>query len=317
MEENTLKLRSHEGKHVATFDQMIQSGHKPLILIGREHRDSNMELGIYLTPMHPCRGASTASFQSRITLNEKKDVLLVIFNSLGVPFDRYDTHWEFYDLPHRLDISHVNFAEVSSSLCLDIQPMWYMDRIEAICNTLSGILSQGYSTCLICGGSSGGYASLLFSEILCRSFPNVNFRTFNINPQTVLSKMHQYYLEFAIDRNFLAARIDHGNLAERGLVAHDIPDIMRMEPIENRNIKHHVFFDSLNPAEAYHTDQIKEFSSVQLHPIPLGLPHIKGCAKIHESHILEQGVELATISARKALVGTQSSDEAVVHQLVK
>lgn len=304
---NALTFWNHEGKHVATFDHMFQSGPKPLILIGREHQNGEIDPGLYLTPISPCRGASTASFQSRIPLNGKKDVLLVIFNSLGIPFDGYNTHWEFYDLPHRLDVSHVNFAQISSSLSLDIQPTWYLDRIEEVCNTLSGLLSQGYSTCILCGGSSGGYASLLFSEILCRSFPNVTFRTFSINPQTVLSEKHQSYLELAIDREFLAARINHDHLAKRGLVAHDIPEVIRTEPQNNLNIKHHVFFDSLNPAENYHTGQIKDFSSVQLHPLPLGLPHVQSCAKFHEAQILEKGVALAVEGARQALVSPLSA----------
>lgn len=289
--EGRLFLITNDEVSVVCFDTVISSDRRHHLLSGKfALRDVTAPL--CLVPLYSCKGKSTAELNSSISLNSRKDILLVTFNSLARPFDGYETRWEFYDLPNYLDLNCVRFSEPSTDLDPGIVSTWYLDKLERICAIVGGLVTQGYKACIFCGMSSGGYASLLVSEILSRSHPEVQFLSFTINPQTAHTFPHQEHLRSTMNASYWPAFLNLEEMEKRNIAVYDIDDVISRSNQQTSNIKHYIFYDSGNPVEVYYTGLLDKFSTCSLHPTILGLPHAKGCYKLFDMGVLQRTVEL-------------------------
>lgn len=227
--------------------------------------------------------AAAGGLHAAVTLGSGKDILFVSFNSLKRPFNGHEARWEFYELPLKLGIDHIRFAEL-------VPPdMWYLDKTRQIFSILNGVIGQGYRLVVMCGLSSGGYASLLFTELLAPLYPRILFKSFSINPQTthgaaalaVMADMTQGYPP---------ALIAAESFARRDLPETDIRVIAQNSQFRG-NLEHRMFYDPLNPAEAYYVTHLDGLAGIALRPVPMGVGHLSACIEIFGRRVLHDELE--------------------------
>lgn len=229
------------------------------------------------------QGVAVGGLHAAVTLGGPKDILFVSFNSLKRPFNGLEARWEFYELPLKRGIDHVRFAERAPP------DMWYLDKTRPIFSMLNGVIAQGYRLVVMCGLSSGGYASLLFTELLAPLFPRTLFKSFSINPQTthgaaalaVMADMAQGYPP---------ALIAAENMARRDRPETDIRVIAQTSPFRE-NLEHRIFYDPLNPAEAYYVRHLDGLAGIALRPVPMGVGHLSACIEIFGRRVLHDELD--------------------------
>ena len=170
--------------------------------------------------------------------------LLIVFSSHGSPYSDGDTRWQFF---HLLLDEPFNYARVSER----IDPhFWYLNKTSRLVGLLDPLLDHADSPVVICGTSSGGYASLAFGERLARLHPTRPIRTVTINPQIVLGPLHNRHLRQHVEERFLPVLIDDDAWAQRDTAIVDVHEIVAAG--RRGDVWHIIHHDALNPAEAYH-----------------------------------------------------------------
>lgn len=203
--------------------------------------------------------------------------LFISFNSHGRPYASGDTRWEFFKLPAEHDLNHVRISE-------PIDPhFWYVNKTARVLRLLSPLIAACSGRIVLAGMSSGGYAALLYGELLTRLYPARRIRTVSINPQSALDVEHARYFEQHIPREFWPAMIEQDALAQRDFALVDIRTLIGTEPHRRGDIRHVVHYDRGNPSEIYHVDRIAGLPGVDARPHDLGLGHADGIGAIVRS----------------------------------
>lgn len=214
-------------------------------------------------------------------LGGASDTLLVLFNSLGRPFDGFDTRWEFYDLPRRIACDFVRIAE------RDDPAFWYIDKAEAISATLQTHIPNRYRRVMLAGMSSGGFASLMVATMLAQRFPALPIETFTINPQTGHDPRHRRFME-TLPSAIPPALISNGAFAAIGHLPYEIAPLLDQVPAALST--HHVFYDHDNPAERYYVDLIRGRPGVRPVPYHFGVGHMSGCLAMMERGVVRDAI---------------------------
>lgn len=268
---------AQDGQESTVFDRTFpKKGQLPHYL-GRFVFDGADGVHILEPIENPGRGAVT-QLHSCISLSDNSEGLFVSFNSIRRTFDGFDTRWEFFHLPLQFGLDYVRFSEAEPST-------WFLQHINRIFDVLRPIVGK-YRTVYLCGISAGGFAAMLFAERLAREFPQQEFRTFTINPQTTVAKENRDYVnKHHPPTHRPSAILDHAYTA-------DADEMLRVaDLLTNRvpNVYHKLFFDSGNISDTYYATQLKS-DRVSTHGVNLSARHADGCRQLYDMGVVQRAV---------------------------
>jgi hypothetical protein len=288
LQDGLLSLRTADGLETTRFTEVTLNADGQPHLSGPFLLLPDSGITHSLEPASHNHETSSGNLHVAVTLGSSREILFVSFNSLKRPFQGSATRWEFFQIPLKLGIDHLRFAECVAP------DMWYLDKTSQIQAILNGVLARGYRLVVMCGLSSGGYASLLFSELLCQRYPRTLFRSFTINPQTSHSAGTKEFMR-ALPQGFAPALIDDDALARRDIAETEIAAIGACSQFRE-NIRHNVFYDSGNQAEEYYVQKLVGLPGIDLQPIQMAVGHLSGCIALFERGVVHDAME-ATCSA--------------------
>lgn len=213
--------------------------------------------------------------------HRKSDTLLLIFNSVGNLYNGIDTNWEFYNLPYRCGTDFIRFSESF--------PNWYCDKKELIFKTLENLV-QNYRKIISVGMSAGGYAALIYSELLASKCNNTQFFTITLNPQTsltvedrrcIIENFKEPYRP-AIPTDYALKASELGDLDLNSFLVNQI-----------KNLQHEIYYDSMNKCEQYFISKLN-LTRVRLIGLPMNNDHAEFIRKIYDLGIVQnRAIELA------------------------
>ena len=220
-----------------------------------------------------------------MSLTGETDTLLVVFNSAGQPVEGRENRWEFYRLPDELGLDVIRFAEARSPVT------FYLDKTQFVRRVLASALhSQLYRRVIMVGMSSGAYASILMSELMCSEFKDVEFHTFGINPQAAHTESHRNFITRYTEFGWTPVILSDYALSLRDCGVTDLSILMTSNESHRQNIAHSIYFDAGNISEAYHASLVGGQAGVILHPQELGLPHHASCTLMFEQRLVQDAV---------------------------
>jgi hypothetical protein len=286
-----LSLLAADGSETARFTELRHDEAGEPQLDGIFLRTPDLGLTYHLRPAHPpSPRRQTATLHSAVSLGGPSKILFVSFGSLKRGFVDNEARWEFYDLPLTLGLDHVRITESWSP-----DFMWYVDKTSRIRALLGAILATGYRMVIMCGISSGGYASLLMSELMCQEFPDVAFRSFTINPQTTHNESVRAELRSLMPA-YIPALIRDEALALRDTPQTDIATIAHGATFRG-NVQHHLFYDSGNPAELIYASQLDGLAGIHHHRHHFAVGHLSGCIALFEREVVHDAIRALVSTA--------------------
>ena len=201
--------------------------------------------------------------------------VFVSFASHGRPYDPDQgvPRWEFFQMPIEEGWNRLRIAERADP------HFWYLNKTRRIAGALAALLDDTAGPVVMCGLSSGGYASMLYGELLTRAFPQRPITTVSINPQTVDGATHRAFFERYVAPSIWPAMIEPDALAPRDIATPAIDELVA-EPGVRGAIRHVVFYDELSLGEMYQSAFIAARPGFNLRPFRLGVEHIQGIEHI-------------------------------------
>ncbi|WP_244113778.1 hypothetical protein [Burkholderia cepacia] len=286
-EDGALLFFDKEGKNCTRFDSIIFESPERWQMYGSgfslEKKNRSIRILEPLTAGHWNHLVSKINIE--IGKNFESEALLVIFNSAGCSFGSRGpggTRWEFFGLPISLSMDFVRFSESGPA-------HWYLYDVQYIIDSITGLINSGkYKYVFMCGMSSGGYAGIFYSEKLSDLHPTVNFVSLAINPQTGHAPEHRKFLRESIKEN-LPAIISDDCYAARSHDETDIRNII-LNRDDRENLKHKIFYDSLNAAEQYYAEMLTGLKQVNTFPHKLGMNHFDGCMTLFNLDVISNGI---------------------------
>lgn len=219
---------------------------------------------------------------------ENSDILLVIFNGAGTPYDGIDTRWEFYHFPYQLGVDFIRFSELSPVA-------WYLDKTQSIYSILANVVKDEYQHVIFLGASAGGFASMYFAESLAQKMPHINCYTYVINPQTDIGKESRRLVVERFEQPLRPVLPSDFIFANKDTEIVNLKSFLEVKDIAN--MQHTVYFDSGNPCEQFYVKSI-ESPRVKLSGVPIYGGHADSGIKIFESHVLQSDVAKLVHSIR-------------------
>ena len=213
--------------------------------------------------------------------------LLVAFNSNEHPFDGHGyPDWEFEDCVTRTNSDFVMFAE------RDDPPFWFLNKTARVLTRLRQLPASGYQELVFVGQSSGGFAAILFAELLSYEFPACRIRSITVNPQTTHGSEHEQSIRAAAAPEMLPRFVEPDTLMQKDCGVADIRELVRMSKRKRGHlVEHRVLYDDGNAAEAYQAHPIDDLDGFHLQPVTLGLPHAQGIVSIRGSEHFRQALD--------------------------
>lgn len=226
------------------------------------------------------------------------EMLLVIINGGARPYKGLEPSWDFYGLPFKYGCDYIRVAENEDF-------SWYLDKKDLMLGLLGGCVGR-YKKVAFVGASAGGFASILYSEILAQYFKETTFSTFVANPQTTHTDEALDYLSKNFDMPQRGLLISKNRLSQidRSLIAVD-----RFVQNECHNLKHHVYYDSLNPVEVFYSGQIAKFSRVHLNHYQHNLAHHEAIGEIFKTGDMERDITVFWESDLNAAASESASSD--------
>ena len=208
-------------------------------------------------------------------LGDRDRPVFISFASHGKPYDpdRGTPRWEFFHLPIEERWNRIRIAERADP------HFWYLNKTQRIVRALAASLGGTAGPVVMCGLSSGGFASMLYGELLTRACPDRAITTVSINPQTVHGASHRAFYERYVPLPMWPAMIEPDALAQRDIASAAI-DALVVAPGVRGNIRHVVFYDELNLGELYQSAFIASRPGFTLRPRRLGLGPVEGIEHI-------------------------------------
>ncbi len=215
--------------------------------------------------------------QTVVLLHRPSQPLSVVFNSSSNPATS-ETAWELHDMLHEGSTDLVLFAEASDP------SFFYLNKTGRVLDRLRLLPAAGYRELLFIGQGSGGFAALMFAELLSYEFHDCRIRSVTINPHTALGAEHDAAIRQAAAPAQLPPFVDADALAQKDCPVAGIRDLVRMS-IRRRGgqVEHRVLHDGGNAAQAYHAHAVSDLAGFGLRPTTLGLPHGEGIEVIRRS----------------------------------
>lgn len=268
---------------VAAYDT---DARQAMVLSGDFH-DEDTHPGLHrlvsLPPFDP-KVPPDGSIDMRCDLDAGGDALVVVFNGRGRTFDGERTEFEMGSLGRRLGVDTVGFAELDRRSC------WYADKVDVVCLRLAPILARGYRRVVCTGMSLGGFASILFAELLAQAHPDIAFSSVGVNPQTTLDAR-------TIDRVWATAP---GHMLPlciapdaRAACVPCLVDLPAFLATTRHAARHRLLVDGGNPVEAFYASLMKDTQAVRIDQYPLGLTHPDGCIELFQSGRVQAAIEEA------------------------
>lgn len=209
-------------------------------------------------------------------LGASRDFLLVTFNSLGKPYSGVLADWEMYHLPNELSVDYLRFSASA------LPRSWYLDKVEVIMAQLRAVIAIGYQRIAMVGMSAGGYASILFAELLSAEFPDVEVSSVVFNPTLLVSDRH-YETLVEFPESLRSTLCTPENYARRQVPMGDIPDVLDSAS----RACHTIHYDALNPFEKFQIDFLPNSERLTVVAHDLKLSHGAGTQAIYRSGIIQ------------------------------
>lgn len=283
-----LHVSSLDGAPFLEFPRMVPEGE----IWGRLAAGAADALDLELAPVPdlPALADSNRDLLAEFGLGAQGRTLLVSFNSAHRPYDARaaagDFRWEFGSLPGRIGVDFARFAEGAAPLG------WYTNKTRRIVAMLSGVLKNGYGQVVLCGISSGGYASLLFAELLCAAYPDIDFFTATINPQTGHVVAHRRFMA-GLEMGMAPVLLSDAAYAARDGVETEIAALVTRRLARKGRadqVSHVIYYDSENPAERYYVNLVEGLPGFTLRPYKFGVGHMSGCRALYERLFVQDEV---------------------------
>ncbi|SIQ39750.1 hypothetical protein [Acidiphilium rubrum] len=300
LEDGIVTFHASNGVATTRFTEVTRHDNGRIVIAGDFMLAPELELRFILDSMRASATAPPAPQRLNVamSLGGSLDALLVLFNSIGRPFDGRDTRWEFYDLPRCLALDHVRFAE-------RVDPArWYVDQADTICAMLAPIIRCGYRRVVLSGLSSGGFASLMIGTMLSQRHPELAVDSFTINPQTGHAPAHRAVMA-GLPPAIPPAVMDDATYTAYAGRGDEISELLEALPRTAR-LTHHVFYDHDNPAERYYVDLIRRFDQVVATPYRFGVGHMSGCLALMERGVVHDAI-MDMLAADQAAACASSS----------
>ncbi len=211
-------------------------------------------------------------------LRRPDDPLLVVFNSSENPFDGAGTRWEFSEW---IDEGAVDFVLVSERA----DPAFsFLNKTARVVDRLRHLLSAGYREILFLGCGSGGFAAMMFAELLSYEGDACRMRSVTLNPQTQYGPEHDEAIAAATDPAWLPPFVEADALSQKDTAFTSIRELVRTSTRRRGpHVEHRVLYDRANPAQAYYAHSLDDLTGFGLQPLDLGLPHRHGVDEIGRS----------------------------------
>ena len=281
-----LTVYGQDGTETIAFDKININENGRLRMEGRWKRNSNVTV-IHVLEERPNRAISDVTVNRlhvNTSLSDSSESIIISFNSAGRPCNGEDTRWEFYQLPIDLCCDYFRISETWKPMS------WYMNKILKIMDLLRSAMKREYRKVALCGVSAGGYASILFGELLSKEYKNTKFHTFSINPTLLHDEPHRTFIE-NVPHSVRLECISPEALALRDIGPANIPDIVALRsPRDGKNVSHKIYYDSGNQYEAYQNKFVSDLSSFSFHPYNLGKGHGAGAQEIYRTGVVHQAI---------------------------
>ncbi len=211
-------------------------------------------------------------------LRRPDDPLLVVFNSSEHPFDGAGTRWEFSEW---IDEGAVDFVLISERA----DPAFsFLNKTARVVDRLRPLLSAGYREILFLGCGSGGFAAMIFAELLSYEGDACRMRSVTLNAQTQFGPEHDQAIAAATDPARLPPLVEADALSQKDCAFTSIRELVRMSTRRRgSNVEHRVLYDGANPAQAYYAHSLDDLKGFDLRPLDLGMAHRHGVDELGRS----------------------------------
>ena len=211
--------------------------------------------------------------------------LLVVFNSVANPFDGVGTQWEFEAFLENEDLDFVLFSERSDP------SFGYLNKTARVLDRLRFLPALGYQEFVFLGQGTGGFAAMMFAELLSYDFHQCRLRSLTINPVTAHGAAIEEALRGAAEPSMMPPLLDANVVSQKDCPVASIRDLVRMSTRRREGeLAHRVLYDDGNPAQVFYVHPLDDLEGFTLCPVTLGLPHEAGNAAILTSPAFAEGL---------------------------
>ena len=211
--------------------------------------------------------------------------ILVVFNSASRPFDGRGTDWEFDENLADHDVDFVLLSERGDPA------FGYLNKTGRVLERLRLLPAAGYREFVFLGQGTGGFAALMFAELLSYEFHDCRIRSVTINPVTAHGADVETALRGAAEASMLPPFLQADALSQKDCAVSSIRDLVRMSTRRREgDIEHRLLYDQDNPAQSFYAHPVDDLKGFTLQPVALGLPHEDGMATIRRSDLFGAGL---------------------------
>lgn len=221
-----------------------------------------------------------------LTPHDKSNTLMIIFNSADCIFSNEEVTWEFYSLPISERVDYLRMAESSD-------PGWYIDKKDEVIGLMESCAKK-YKKIIVLGVGTGGFAAILYAEMLAKHYGGKLIRTFTINPQTdhsekMASHMREQYQRPHRGRLISDERFMHADISLLSLVK-NMQD-------SSGNLRHKIYYDSGSLVEKDYLVEIGYFEHVDFKSYSFGYNHSDAIWHIYnEGEILTDIIDFINLN---------------------
>lgn len=184
-----------------------------------------------------------------------------------------------YHLPNNLSVDYMRFSSTNTPRS------WYSDKIDRVYPQLKSCVLAGYKKIVFCGMSAGGYASIMYAELLSEEYKDHDIETISFNPTLLLGK--KYFSEISQFAEPIRSSLPPKPLNRLDKRPVDIPDIVSRG---SGRVRHEIHFDSLNIFETFQVEKMPKLPNVTLVPHAFGVGHGAGTIKIFNSGVIHDAI---------------------------
>ena len=211
--------------------------------------------------------------------------MLVTFNSSARSSDEQGTDWEWTAYLGDDNLDFTLFSErAPPSFC-------YLNKTARVMDRLRTLPQFGYREFLFVGKGSGGFAALMFAELLSYEFYNCRFRSLTVNPVTAHGQEIEDEIRQVADEQMRAPFLEADAASQKDCAVASIRELVRMSTRRRKgDVQHRLLFDQDNPAQAMYAYWISDLDGFSLFPAALGLRPDEGSNAIIGSEAFATGM---------------------------
>ncbi len=211
--------------------------------------------------------------------------IVVTFNSVAQPFNDQGTDWEFTECLSDDRFDFMLFSErAPPSFC-------YLNKTARVLDRLRIVPQLGYREFLFLGQGSGGFAALMFAELLSYEFHDCRFRSLTVNPMTAHGKDIEDEIRQVADESVRAPFLDADAVSQKDCAVASVRELVRMSTRRRGgDVEHRILFDQDNPAQAMYAYWVSDLDGFSLCPTALGMRPDQGSAAIIGSEAFAAGL---------------------------